>query len=303
MKEEKLNCEEVNVSINNNEERKKSNILINILILIIIFFISVIMYAKYVGVSGIRVKEYRIADELIPINFSGVKIVYFSDILVGSTIDTSDIKEMVELINELKPDIILFGGGLVYDGYSLEDDLKQSIIDEFNKLNVKLGKYAVKGFNDDDVFDEIMTLSNFKVMDNSYEFIYNEDVTPICLSAVGSYNIGSYNLEKSFEFFNTNVNCYTVVFTHESDIIDNIMAQEHKPNVIFAGNTLGGEVNIPFVGPIAKMEGSTKYYLDYYEIENTQIYISSGFGTRKYDMRLFNHPSFNFFRLKSLNEK
>ena len=77
------------------------------------------------------------------------------------------------------------------------------------------------------------------------------------------------------------------------------MALEHKPNVILTGNTLGGEINIPFYGPLVKNEGSINYYLDYYELENTKMFISSGLGTKEYDMRLFNHPSFNFFRLKS----
>lgn len=284
------------------KEKKKSNIFINILIFLIIILISIVMYAKYIGTKGIVVKEYMIKDTGIPDNFSGIKVIYISDILLGSTIDISDLDEMVEKVNELKPDILLFGGGLTYDGYNLNDEKKQTLTDTLNKINVKLGKYAVKGKNDNETYDEIMTSSNFKVLTNSYEMIYNKDFTPICISGIGSYNAGTYNLETSFEFLTTNPNCYTIAFTHEADIIDNIMALEHKPNIILAGNSLGGEINIPFYGPLVKMEGNMNYYLDYYKIENTQIYISSGLGTKKYDMRLFNHPSFNFFRLKSLNE-
>lgn len=298
MKEEITKSEDVGVEINQ-EEKKKSNVFINILILIVIFVVSVIMYARYIGVKGIVVKEYRIKSEEIPSNFSGTKVIYVSDILIGSTINLDDVEVMVNKINELKPDILLFGGGLTYDGYSLDDENKKMLIDIFNKLDVRLGKYAVKGYSDAELFDEVMSASNFKVMNNSYEFIYNEDVMPICLSAVGSYNAGLYNLETSFEFFNTNTDCYTIVFTHEADIIDNILATPYKPNVIFAGNTLGGEVNVPFYGPLVRMEGSTNYYLDYYNIEDIDVYISSGLGTKKYDMRLFNRPSFNFFRLKS----
>ena len=37
---------------------------------------------------------------------------------------------------------------------------------------------------------------------------------------------------------------------------------------------------------------------NYYRINNTDLYVSSGVGTRKYPYRLFNHPSINLFRLK-----
>ena len=42
-----------------------------------------------------------------------------------------------------------------------------------------------------------------------------------------------------------------------------------------------------------------KYFLDYYDKDNIKLYVSSGIGTKKYNMRLFNKPSFNFYRLKS----
>lgn len=281
------------------EEKKKSNTFINILILLVIFFVSIIMYAKYIGIKGITIKEYRIKDELIPTNFSGVKIIFISDILLGSTIDLDDIENLVEKTNELKPDIVLFGGGLTIDDYKINDKDKEKLITLLNKMNVKLGKYAVKGENDNELFEEIMTSSGFKVMNNSYEMVYNEGNNPICLVGSGSFNAGSYDLNTSLEFKNTNPQCYTIIFTHESDIIDNILSLEYKPNIILAGNTLGGEVNLPLYGPLTKFEGSTNYYLDYYEKDNVKIYISSGLGTKKYNMRLFNHPSFNFFRLKS----
>lgn len=289
-------------SFNEQEEKKKSNIFINIIIFIVIFLISIIMYAKYIGTKGIITKEYKIESQLIPKNFSGIKVVFMSDILLGSTIDLNDIDELVVKINELKPDIILFGGGLTLDKYELDSETTEELIKKFNSLNVKLGKYAVKGYSDGELFDNIMTSSNFKVMNNSYEFIYNENNIPICINAIGSYNKGDYNLETSFEFFNIMPDCFTITFTHESDIIDNIMNLEHKPNLIFAGNTLGGEIKLPFYGSVNKMEGSMKYFLDYYKKDNTLIYISSGLGTKELDMRLFNRPSFNFFRLKSLNE-
>ena len=301
MEEENLSLDESLEEGKTDEDtlKKKSNILINVLIIVVIIIVSIVMYAKYIGTTHVSVKEYRVKSSSIPSNFSGVKIIYVSDILYGSTINTEDIEELVDKINVLRPDILLFGGGLIADGYKLDDKDKTDIINLFNKLDVKLGKYAVKGANDKELFDEIMSSSDFKIMSNSYEFIYYLDNTPICLIGVGSYVKGSFDLTTSLEFFNTNPSCYSILFTHEADIIDNILELENKPSLILAGNSLGGEINVPFYGPLFKNEGSVNYYLDYYDLKNTQVYVSSGLGTNKNGMRLFNRPSFNFFRLKS----
>ena len=41
-----------------------------------------------------------------------------------------------------------------------------------------------------------------------------------------------------------------------------------------------------------------EYYDSYYDIDNTKLYISNGIGVNNINFRLFNTPSFNFYRLK-----
>lgn len=281
------------------EEKKKNSIYVNILILFGIFVVSIIMYAKYVGTSGLVVKEYKVKDALIPSNFSGVKVVFFSDVLLGSTVNLEDIDNIVYEINRRNVDIVLFGGGLVSEDYKLANKVKEKLISSFSKIDASLGKYAVTAGTDSSGYDEIMSSSGFLVLDNNFELVYNKENTPICLVGVGSYNVGNYDLNSSFSFYSSNSSCYTLVFTHEGDIAKKILSLEHKPNLILAGNSLGGEINIPFYGPFTMFSGSKDYYLDYYKEGKTDIYVSSGIGTKKYNARLFNRPSINFFRLKS----
>ncbi len=57
----------------------------------------------------------------LPTNFTGFKIVQFSDLYYGSTIDTEDLQDIVDKINELKPDLVVFTGDLIAPNYTLED--------------------------------------------------------------------------------------------------------------------------------------------------------------------------------------
>ena len=45
------------------------------------------------------------------------------------------------------------------------------------------------------------------------------------------------------------------------------------------------------------MNNSKEYYDPYYKINDTDMYISGGIGNSKVNLRLFNTPSFNLYRL------
>ena len=94
---------------------------------------------------------------------------------------------------------------------------------------------------------------------------------------------------------------YKIVMINESDAIDEILEKDNTVNLILTGNSLGGTVKLPFVGPLFKEDGSKKYSDSYYKVNNTEIYVSNGLGTNSTKMRLFNNPSFNLYRLKSNN--
>ena len=88
---------------------------------------------------------------------------------------------------------------------------------------------------------------------------------------------------------------YNILLIHEPDYIKDI--NYSKYDLILAGHSHGGQVRLPLIGSIYNPNGSKLYHNDYYKINNTDLYISSGLGTSIYDFRLFNRPSFNLYRL------
>lgn len=279
------------------EEESKPNKLVNTIIVFIIIIFSLFMYSKYIETSFIRVKEYLISKKEIPSNFNGVNVIYISDLLYNDIVNIDYVKDLVNRINEMKPDIILYGGSLINSKYKLKDKESDTLISELNKLDSTIGKYYVMSDTDNDKSNDILNKSGFTLMDNTNELIYNKDNTPICLIGISSYNKGKSNL--------TNLNLcngyFTILFTHEADVIDKILVLDNKPNMIMAGNTLGGEINVPFYGNLMKYKGSKKYYLEKYNKNNIDIFISNGIGTKELNLRLNNIPSFSLFRLNSTN--
>ena len=90
------------------------------------------MYAKYIGTSGISVKEYLVKSDKIPKSLSGSKIIYFSDLLLGSTTNLDTLKLIAKRINELNPDIVIFGGNLLSDLKYLDN--KSDLVSELKNI-------------------------------------------------------------------------------------------------------------------------------------------------------------------------
>lgn len=281
-------------------EEKKSNKhkLIVILGLIVISITSVILYSRYIATKGLQVIEDAVVDKNLPSSFNGFKIVQFADIHYGKTTSLDDIKKVVISINNLKPDIVLFTGDLFDKDIKITENDVTKLKDELSKIDSSINKYAVKGDNDYKYltdFETIFKYANFTILDNSNELIYYKDNTPIKIVGTTSLLESKIDYESAFNTFGDENRYFTILISHEPNVIKNI--KDYNVDVMFASNSLGGLINIPFVGGIIKFKGSDNYIKGYYQINDTKMYVNSGIGTQNYSFRLFNRPSINLYRL------
>lgn len=283
------------------EEVKERHTFLNIAILIIMLIALVFLYAKYVGVKGIKTKEYRVVSDSLPSNFSGIKIVHFSDLLYKSTISKSDIYSLVEKINILKPDIVVFTGDLVDVNAKITENDITFLGEELSLIDASIGKYAIYGdydfsFNE---YEEVMESGNFKILYNSYEEIFNKTNDSIYLVGLPSSIKEKSDLSKAFEFYDENEQKYIITLIHDGNTIKALNNSDIEINLILGGHSLNGTVVLPYYGGLFVDSNSYKYYSEYYRKGITDIYISSGLGTNKYQLRFNNKPSFNLYRLKA----
>lgn len=282
------------------EKRKKyaKRIFLSLLLLFVVFSISY-FYMTNIATKKLIIKEEVINASNIPDSFNGKKIIHFSDLHYGSTYFLEDLKELIKEINKRKPDIIFFTGDLIDEKYELSTKEAENITKELKGLKVPIGKYAVAGEEDIASFQTIMNQSNFTVLNNDYDLVYSNDNHPILVVGLGSLTTDR-NIEEAFRYFkeeNHNSDIYTITLLHEPDSIDEIKTT-YKTNIALAGHSHNGGIRLPFIGGVTKMEGATKYTDAHYSLENTELYISSGLGTSNYQVRLNNHPSIHFFRLR-----
>ena len=153
-------------------KKSKSKNIIKILFFIIFILIIILLYSRFIGTKGLKVKEYKIVNENFTDNFYGLKIVHITDLHYGNTTNNSDLKKIVDKVNLIKPDIIVFTGDL------LDKDLNNEELEEFkdilNNMKSNIKKYAVNG-NHDENFSEILKETGFTDLNNNYDSLYNSN--------------------------------------------------------------------------------------------------------------------------------
>lgn len=278
--------------------KKVMKIFLIILVIGTIFF----SYTTYVSSVKIKVREYRITEKKIPASFNGLKIIQLTDLHYGTTMFNENVKDIVKMTNDRKPDLIVFTGDLIDKNYKLTNKEQEEIIKELKKLSASLGKYAIIGDEDNEKTNTILNQANFTILKNESELIYQKNNEPILLVGLSS-NSKNQNIEKAYTYFKQDVfnsNIYTITLLHEPDTVDNIIGA-YNSDLFLAGHSNNGNIRLPFVKySLFKVDGAKKYDQDYYNLGNSKLYISSGLGTtNQSNIRLFCRPSINFFRLSN----
>ncbi len=304
MTREEINQEkQKKISYEINREKVKNIIKIALKAIIIIAVLSTLFftYTTYISTAKINVREYRITNTKIPESFNGMKIIHFSDLHYGSTMFDENMKDIKKIIKNRKPDMIVFTGDLIDKNYKITEKQKEKLANTLKSLDTTLGKYAILGDEDKEEVITIFNQSDFTILKNESELIYNEKNEPILLIGLESSLSGNQNIENGFNYFKQethNNDIYTITLVHEPDTVVDMMGT-YKSDLILAGHSHNGNIRVPIINlPLERKQGAKKYINEYYKIENTDLYISSGLGTNnKTGIRLFCRPSINFYRI------
>ncbi|MBR2785225.1 MAG: metallophosphoesterase [Clostridia bacterium] len=306
MTREEINEEKQKEIFNEDRKAKIKKIIkwsIKAILIITILIGGFFTYNSYVATVKIKVREYRVVNSKIPESFNGIKIIQFSDLHYGSTMNEENLKDIKKLINDRKPDLIVFTGDLIDSNYKISEKQKELLSKRLKELNATLGKYAILGDEDSEEIITIYNQSDFTILKNEYELIYNEKNDPIILIGLDSLIEGRRSIDQAYSYFKQetyNSNIYTITIMHEPDSAIDLLGT-YQTDLALAGHSHNGNIRIPIANiPLEKKEGAKKYNQDYYQIGSTDLYVSSGLGTNnKTGIRFFCRPSINFYRLSN----
>ena len=264
-------------------------------ILITVILLLILIWGKFVEPHLLIINDYKVESNDLPNSFNGVRIVQFSDLHYGVTKEYK-LEKVVKNINSLKPDIVLFTGDLVEQGYNLTDNDIKILVKNLSNINAKLGKYCIYGNHDvkNDSYDDIMYDSKINILKNNYDTVYNKKNERILIFGLDDTLEGEPKIS-NIKSKNTNDINFKIVLVHEPDYINDFI-YDYDISLVLAGHSHGSQINLPG-SRLFLPRGSKKYYKEKYEVNNTPLYISNGAGNSGVNFRLFSTPSINLYRL------
>jgi len=251
------------------------NFNLNALIVLAIATLATIIIGIKQAVSGPGIVKIDIPLANLPANFDGFTIAQISDLHAGSTISISYIQNIIDTVNDLKPDLIALTGDIV-EGSVI--DLKEDV-SRLSTLQAPYGRFLITG-NHEYYWDAKGWIEEFRkyglhVLLNEHVVI-KRDAEEIILAGVTDYstlnmpNDHASSPERALK--DVSPDKTKILLAHQP--VTYLMAQEAGADLMISGHTHGGQY-FPFNLFIRFFQ---KYYKGLGKYKNMLIYVNRGTG-------------------------
>ena len=251
-----------------------------VLILIAIFFV-IVAYSFFVEPNRLDLNKYVIQDSQL----KGVKIVFASDFHV-KPYGQKRLDKIVDMINAENPDLVLSVGDFVCGHMHHSTMPIEDIAKTLGKVKAKYGFYTTLGNHDawygNDEVQKALEQNRIKVLGNE-NIKLNVNGKTLYIAGVEDLMTGKPNV---YEALN-NTKRPVVMLTHTPDMFPKV---PDDVNLTLAGHTHGGQIRIPFLGPIFTASSHRdKYSKGFIEENGKKMIVTTGIGVSILPIR-FNCP-------------
>ena len=240
-----------------------------------IYFLSAIVffgfYCVFIEPNMLTLNHYTIQNEQL----QNIKIVFVSDFHVSSS-DKKRLDKIIQKINAEKPDIVLSVGDYV-NGHKHDSTMPiEDIAKSLAQIKSKYGFYTTLGNHDgwygNDRIKQAFEQNGITVLANGNTGVNISDKM-IYIAGVEDLGTGKPDIKKAVN----NTLSPVILLTHNPDIFPDV---PDFVTLTLAGHTHGGQIRIPFFGPIKTYSKyGAKYAYGYIAENNKQMIVTKGIGT------------------------
>lgn len=268
-----------------------------------------LIYGATEGKQHFQVVEASIYSKDIPEAFHGYRIVQIADIHVGSWMgNTKPLQKAVRMINDLKPDLIVFTGDLVNN---LATELDE-FIPVLSQLKAKHGVYSVLGNHDYSTYIRWNTLEeqakNFdslkdkqvqmgwKMLNNSHVKLYQGTDSIALIGVENSGRPPFPDYARLTEAMTGTEGMFQILLSHDPSHWQREVLPSTDIQLTLSGHTHDMQTRIFGFSPSALVYPE---HSGLYQEGDQMLYVNTGLGHLMYPMRLGAWPEITLLTLKN----
>lgn len=251
----------------------------------ILLLLSVCQFGKW-GAERLEVNHTSI--QALP-EIGPLKIAFFADVHGNPAL----LERIVELIAQQEPDLIVFGGDLVYAEHRFYRTRRY--IESFKQLQSIAPTFAILGNHDYEKLDQVQRVyqaAGVKLLRNeSIEWV-SPSGNKLIIAGVGDYNEGD---EKPADCLlpSDKETLPTLLLSHDPE--SRVALKDFHWELMLSGHTHGGQLGIPFTDTYISFRSDMPAGLFAYE-NGKQIFVTRGTGAIL-GMRFFCYPEINIITI------
>lgn len=244
------------------------------------------LYAGEVARHELSVEQHTLHLPRLPEAFRGMRVVQVSDFHYAEFSEAWFLREMVDRVNRLKPDIVVLTGDFVSFGPLPKSYARRHAgpcAEILSKIDCPL-RYAIMGNHDVMVGEEYVI---GPLRENGIAVLVNEAVPlererqRLWLAGLDSADQYKSRPQQAIPRAGGEP---IIVLAHEPDILPDIA--KYKADLMLSGHTHGGQVRLPFWGAVVLPPLGKKYVEGLFQYGETQLYVNRGIGTVGMPFRL-----------------
>jgi uncharacterized protein len=271
----------------------KANYLFFLIDLVIVIIIAILFtYGIFFGRSHFIIKNETLSFKELPAAFEGYRIAQISDIHLGNITSTKTVEKIVSLINDQKPDMIVFTGDMV----NLTAKEAVPFIPAFQMLSASASKYSILGNHDfgdyalcydqqkrKQSIDSLISIEGqmgFNILLNSHVSIKRGNDS-IILAGVKNWSKKPYHQYGNIKEALKNIpdSGFVILLSHDPEHWDVEVAGSTHVQLTLSGHTHGAQLGYEF-GKCrwSPYKFKEELWAGLYERHNQYLYINQGLG-------------------------
>lgn len=250
-------------------------------------------YATLIEPYRYWVSETEIFIKDLPERFEGFRITQLTDIHHSRILGIDEVRRVVLVAQKTNPDLFVLTGDYTttYRRYI------EPCAEALSPLSAPEGVWAVLGNHDHYTDPELTTRAlehNHITVLNNQNTVLQKGPDAIQLSGIDDWSWNGTNFKKAFE--GLKLNRPTILLSHQPGVLE--FDQTKKMSLILSGHTHGGQIKLPWLGPIARFATKDLTYAQgLFRYGDVQLYVSSGTGVIGLPLRLGVRPEISVLRL------
>lgn len=249
-----------------------------------------------------EVQTVRIKLSRLPPAFADFRIVQISDLHMGGWLTVDRLQHVADLVVAQRPDAIVITGDFL-KGHSFTETSKQGIKDltrVLGPLAVVTPSFAVLGNHDyqtnPDEIRQMLRRCGITDLTNTVFKISREGQS---LNLCGVDDVRHGDVRLGDVLAQLDENSAAILLAHEPDFAD-ISAATGRFDLQISGHSHGGQIVLPFYGPLVLPVSGRKYYSGLYRVGTMWQYTNRGLGMDRLALRINCPPEITIFELDSL---